>query len=123
MEHQLRHLKSTLNNSVRVTMSEAISKLNLKCNNTTIKNVKQYREYCKHFLMTALNIQEVKAFFKHTHFAVTVAAFDYKPFWYKQVLMELLEKTTWTSNIQNITKAITFEASHHLKKIYPSKMP
>eukprot|EP00957_Ditylum_brightwellii_P078081 5935976-Ditylum_brightwellii.AAC.1 len=71
MECHFRDLKSRPDNSVRATMAEAISKLNLKCNNKTIKNVKQYRDYCKHFLITALNVQEVKAFFKHTHFAVT----------------------------------------------------
>eukprot|EP00957_Ditylum_brightwellii_P009399 710595-Ditylum_brightwellii.AAC.1 len=55
MEHHLRDLKSRSNNSVRAILAETISKLNLKCNNKTIMNVKQYGEYCKYFLMTALN--------------------------------------------------------------------
>eukprot|EP00957_Ditylum_brightwellii_P156664 11924177-Ditylum_brightwellii.AAC.1 len=74
-------------------MAKAIAKLKITCNNKPIKNMKQYRDNCKHFLMNDLNADAVKHFYKYTHFVITVAAFDFKPFWHKQVVINFLKES------------------------------
>eukprot|EP00957_Ditylum_brightwellii_P191510 14580091-Ditylum_brightwellii.AAC.1 len=84
------------NESVQSIMAEALLKLLIKCNNKPIKNVKQYRDYCKHFLVHSLTANKVIKFYKHTHFAVTLAFFNFKPFWHKEVVNDFMRKNQLT---------------------------
>eukprot|EP00957_Ditylum_brightwellii_P212262 15367143-Ditylum_brightwellii.AAC.2 len=66
MEHHLWDITFRANESVQSIMAEALLKLQIKRNNKPIKNMKQYR--------------------------VTVAAFDCKPFWHKEVVNDFMKE-------------------------------
>eukprot|EP00957_Ditylum_brightwellii_P203003 15332839-Ditylum_brightwellii.AAC.1 len=80
MEHHLWDIKCRANECVQAIMVKALLKLKIIYNNEPIKNMRQYRDYCKYFLVHALTADEAVLFYKRTHFAVTVAAFNFKYF-------------------------------------------
>eukprot|EP00957_Ditylum_brightwellii_P004284 325429-Ditylum_brightwellii.AAC.1 len=96
MEHHLQDIKFRANESVQSIMAKALLKFQIKCNNKLIKNVKQYRDYYKHFLIHSLTANKVVKFYKHTHFAVTVVAFDFKPFWHKGLVNDFVRENQLT---------------------------
>ena len=88
----LNSLKNRVQDFVRITMTAKIIELKLTHNNKIITTVEKYKEYAKHFLKNALNVEEVVSFYKNIHFPVTIAAFDHKHLWQKEMMNKMMRE-------------------------------